>query len=80
MPRTPLDLSSVRAARCIRQGLDRDAVCRDFGISQTMIGRISTMYENVPDDLLSGIEKVLADRERLRRLVNELMHAGIAQR
>lgn len=77
MAKTPLDLSSIRAVRRIRDGLDSDAVCRDLGISQTRLKHISAAYESVPDDLLSAMERVLTDRERLRRLVNELMHAGV---
>jgi hypothetical protein len=77
MAKTPLDLPSIRAVRRIREGLDGDAVCRDLGISPARLRHISAAYESVPDDLLSAMERVLTDRERLRRLVDELMHAGV---
>lgn len=74
MQRTPIDLSSIRAARSMRNGENRDSVSRNLGISPTLMDRISATYANVPDALLVGIERVLSDRERLRRLISELMH------
>ena len=38
------------------------------------IERIETVYGNVPDNLLAGIERLLNDREKLRRLISNLMH------
>jgi hypothetical protein len=69
-----LSLNSVRAVREIRAGASRRKVCGDLGISERNIGRIESAYDNVSDNLLAGIERLLADREKLRRLISNLMH------
>jgi len=71
-----LSLNSIRALRELRAGANRSKVSDDLGISLRNIDRIESAYDSVPDQLLAGIERLLADRERLRRLVSSLMHRG----
>lgn len=69
-----LSLNSVRAVRELRAGASRRRISDEFGISPRNIDRIEAAYDRVSDQLLAGIERLLADRERLRRLVSNLMH------
>jgi hypothetical protein len=69
-----LNLNSVRAARELRAGANRSKVSGEHGISLRDIDRIESEYGSVPDHLLASIERLLADRERLRRLISNLMH------
>ena len=74
MQKLLLSLNSIRAVREIRAGASRGKVCGELGISPRNIDRIESAYGNVPDNLLAGIERLLADREKLRRLISNLMH------
>jgi len=74
MQRIPLDLTSVRAARDMRAGKSRDAVQRELGISVITMANIEAVFGDLSDALLAGIERVLNDRERLRKLISDLMH------
>jgi len=70
----PLNLNSVRAVREIRAGRNPLKVSGELGISLRNIDKIESAYGNVPDSLLAGIERLLTDREKLRRLISNLMH------
>jgi len=74
MQKLLLSLNSIRAVREIRAGASRRQVCGNLGISPRNIDRIESAYGNVPDTLLAGIERLLSDREKLRRLISNLMH------
>jgi len=69
-----LNLNSIRAVREIRSGANPREVCGELGISPRNIDRIESIYGSVPDNLLAGIERLLNDREKLRRLISNLMH------
>jgi len=76
-PRTqkiPLNLNSIRAVREIRAGRNPHKVSGELGISLRNIDKIESIYGNVSDNLLAGIERLLNDREKLRRLISNLMH------
>ena len=74
MQRARLDLKSIRAARVLRTGANREIVSSEFGISLRNIDRIQSVYDGVSDSLLVGIERVLSDREKLRQLISNLLH------
>ena len=74
MPKILLNLNSIRAARELRAGANRRKISGDYGISLANIDRIESVYGAVPDHLLTGIERLLNDREKLRRLISNLMH------
>jgi hypothetical protein len=74
MQRIPLDLRSVHAARELKAGIDRAAVSNAHGISVRRIEKIESAYANVSDAVLAGIERLLADREKLRHLIASLLH------
>jgi len=74
MQRIRLDLKSVRAARVLRAGVNKEAVSNEFGISLHNVEKIQSAYGSLSDALLIGIERVLADREKLRHLVSNLLH------
>ena len=69
-----LNLNSVRAARDLRSGANPRQIAAEYGISAANMDRIESVYANVPDQLLAGIERLLSDREKLRRLISNLMH------
>jgi hypothetical protein len=75
MQKLPLSLDCVRAARGMRAGLSHEAARKEFGISLPRIVRIESAYSNVPDNVLAGLERILTDRERLKRLISDLIHA-----
>jgi hypothetical protein len=74
MHRIPLDLRSVHAARELKAGIDRTSVSNAHGISVRHIEKIEHAFADVSDTLLAGIERVLADREKLRHLIASLLH------
>lgn len=74
MQKILLNLNSIRAVREIRAGANRRKVSGDLGISLANIDRLESLYGSVPDNLLAGIERLLNDREKLRRLISSLMH------
>lgn len=73
--RAPLDLNCIHAVRRLRAGTPPDAVQRELGLSQANLMNIQATYANVSDGLLTRIERVLNDRERLRRLISDLLRA-----
>ena len=74
MQKLMLNLNSIRAVREIRAGANPRKVGGDLGISSRNIDRIESVYSGIPDNLLAGIERLLSEREKLRRLVSNLMH------
>jgi hypothetical protein len=74
MQKILLNINSIRAARELRAGASPRKISGDYGISAANIERIESAYGNVPDHLLAGIERLLNDREKLRRLISNLMH------
>jgi len=74
MQKILLNLNSIRAAREIRAGRNPVKVSGELGISPRNINRIESVYGSIPDNLLAGIERLLTDREKLRRLISNLMH------
>ena len=71
--RRPLDLDSVRAARELRKGANRSHVRSEFGLSETLLERIESAYADAPPDLLGVIERLLDDRQKLRRMISALL-------
>jgi hypothetical protein len=59
MHKTLLNLNSIRAARDLRAGATPRKISGEYGISLANIERIETVYGNVPDNLLAGIERLL---------------------
>lgn len=74
MQKLMLNLNSIRALREIRAGANPRKVGGDLGISPRNLDRIESVYGNIPDNLLAGIERLLSEREKLRRLISSLMH------
>ena len=74
MQRIRLDVNSIRIARVLRAGVNRATISSEFGISLRNIEKIQSVYGSVSDSLLVGIERVLSDREKLRRLISNLLH------
>jgi hypothetical protein len=74
MQKLMLNLNSIRAVREIRAGANPRTVGGDLGISSRDIDRIESVYRGIPDNLLVGIERLLSEREKLRRLISNLMH------
>jgi len=73
--RAPLDLGCIRAVRSLRAGKTPELVHRELGLSIPQITNIQSVYSTVPDGLLARIERVLTDRERLKRLISDLLRA-----
>jgi len=74
MQKLMLNLNSIRAMREIRAGANPRKVGGELGISSRDIDRIESVYRGIPDNLLAGIERLLSEREKLRRLISNLMH------
>lgn len=73
--RAPLDLNCIRAVRSLRAGTPADEVQRELGLSTASLVNIQSTYSTVSDGLLARIERVLNDRERLKRLISDLLRA-----
>lgn len=69
----PLDLRSLSAVRKIRDGANRANLAIEFGLSIQSLEDITSSYDGVPDSLLAAIERLLQDRDKLRRLVSRLL-------
>ena len=71
--RTSIDLDTISIVRSLRAGQSRNALHNKMGVSLSTIEKLESAYQSVPDGLLSSIERLLRDRERLRRLISDLM-------
>ena len=76
MQRIPFNLRSVRAARELRAGKSPQVVAREYGLSDRNLMRIDTTYSSVPDMLLTRIERLLGDREKLQGMISTLLTQG----
>jgi hypothetical protein len=65
-----LDLRSLSAVRKIRDGADRANLAIEFGLSMQTLEDITYSYDGVSDSLLAAIERLLMDRDKLRRLIS----------
>jgi len=74
MQKLLLNINSIRAVRQIRAGENPRKISGELGISLRNIDRIESVYGDVSDNLLAGIERLLNEREKLRRLISNLMH------
>jgi len=68
-----ISLEETRALRSLRSGASLDAVSRRWGMQREALGKLNDTYRNVPDEVLEHLEFVLSDREKLRRLVADLV-------
>ena len=68
-----ISLSQIRALRSVRAGSSYKEVCRLAGIQKNTLREIELVYQNVSDQILGDIERVLREREKLRRLVADLL-------
>lgn len=68
-----ISLVETRALRSLRSGAPIDAVSRRWGVQREALGKLDDCYRNVPDEVLEHLELVLSDREKLRRLVADLV-------
>jgi hypothetical protein len=68
-----ISLSQIRALRSIRAGSSLNEVCRLAGMQKNTLREIELAYQNVSDQILGDIERVLREREKLRRLVADLL-------
>jgi hypothetical protein len=66
----PLDLQTLGAAKKMREGVDRASLTAEFGMSTQGLEHIASTYDGVPDALLAAIERLLKDRDKLRRLIS----------
>jgi hypothetical protein len=76
MARIPLDLNSVRAARKLRSGCCRDQVQTEFGLDDRGIKNVESAYAAAPIPLLNIIERLVNDRNRLRKVIASLQSHG----
>jgi hypothetical protein len=65
-----LDLRSLSAVRKIRDGADPADLAIEFGLSMQSLEDITFSYDGVSDSLLVAIERLLKDRDKLRRLIS----------
>jgi hypothetical protein len=72
MARIPLDLKSVRAARKLCSGGRRDQVQSEFGLDDRGMRNVESAYATAPMPLLNVIERLLSDRDRLRKVIASL--------
>lgn len=74
--RIPFSLSSIRAARDLRSGAQRDVIRLALGISSQRMRKIEIVFGEVPDAVLARIERLFDERERLRQMVSTLLHGN----
>ena len=68
-----ISLQETRALRSLRSGASLEAASRRWGVQREALGKLDDSYRNVPDELLENLEFVLSDREKLRRLIADLV-------
>jgi hypothetical protein len=68
-----ISLEETRALRSLRSGASLDVASRRWGVQREVLGKLADSYRNVPDEFLEHLEFVLSDREKLRRLVADLV-------
>ena len=64
-----LRFKQLKAVRMIRAGAMPDQVCKALHLQPDGVRAWESACRNVPDDILARLEHVLAENEKLRRLV-----------
>jgi hypothetical protein len=75
--RIRLTLNGVRALRELRAGISQNAVCNATGLTHSKIMRIESTFDGIPDSVLGIIERLLNDRERLKKVISNLVNTGL---
>ena len=61
------------AAKELRKGVDRGEVRSEFGFNECILERIEMAYADASPDLLRIIERLLDDRQKLRKIISALL-------
>ena len=64
--------NELRALRMVRRGADHQVVCGKLMVDSKSIVELDNLFKDVPDRLLSGIETIVSDHDKLCRLITTL--------
>jgi len=67
------DEQIMQALRRVRAGTPAVEVCREIGITQTTFYRWRRKYESAPVSDLRGVPELLAENQRLKEIVADLL-------
>jgi hypothetical protein len=68
-----ISLETIRALRGLRSGMSLDQASRRWNVRPQTLSQLNRNYRNVPEQMLRHLELALSDRDRLRRLVADLV-------
>ena len=68
-----VSLESIKALRSLRSGISIAEASRRWGVQRETLDRLERFYRNVPEEILKHLEGLLSDRDKLRRLVADLV-------
>ena len=68
-----ISLETVKALRTLRSGVAIAEASRRWGVQRDTLAELERFYRNVPDAILRHLETALNDRDKLRRLVADLV-------
>ncbi len=72
MART-ISLETIKALRSLRSGTSVAEASHRWGVHRETLDKIDRHYRNVPDEVLRDLEFALSDRDKLRRLIADLV-------
>ena len=72
MART-ISLETIKALRSLRSGSSVAEASQRWGVQHETLSKLDRFYQNVPEEFLRHLEFALSDRDKLRRLVADLV-------
>ena len=68
-----ISLESIKALRSLRSGTSIAEASHRWGVQRETLSQLECFYRNVPEEILKHLEFVLSDRDKLRRLIADLV-------
>lgn len=68
-----VSLESIKALRSVRSGTSVAEASHRWGVQSKTLDELERFYRNVPEEILRHLEAVLSDRDKLRRLIADLV-------
>jgi hypothetical protein len=69
----PISLEAVQALRSLRTGTSVADASQFWGVQPEMLSKLERSCRNVPEEILKHLEFALRDRDKLRRLIADLV-------
>ena len=68
-----ISLETIKALLSVRSGTSITDASRRWGVQHETLSRLERFYRDVPEEILRHLEFALSDRDKLRRLIADLV-------